>query len=148
VINDVVLLASELTLLFSRQHSFQTVITNISNSERPLTSPAFFKQGQSGITSAIFYSYRQLARLLKRLSLLLEPMTMLVKKGEYLSVCSSVEAANSGQYSASFNAVAEMLREQVDLLNAQSMTQRGLLRDLIEVMDKQLDNLRDSVNES
>lgn len=147
VINDIVLLASDLALLFSSYNTFRIVINNINTMNQPRTSKAFFEVGQESILQTINDSNFKLYRLLKQLTSLLEPVATLVKKGEYLSVCSSVEAANSGQHSVSFDAVSTMLRELVEMLNTQSMLQRSLLRDLVEAMDKQRDNLRSLANE-
>lgn len=146
VINDIVLLASELTLLFTRYNTFRTVINNVSAASSSQTSASFFEFGQQGLVASLYTSNSKLTHALKRLAALLEPIMMLVKKGEYLSVCSSVEAANSGQHSVSFDAVATMLRELVEMLNTQSMLQRSLLRDLIEEMEKQQLNFRSLVN--
>lgn len=146
LINDIVLLASDIALLLSSYSAFRQVIDNVDSMATAKTSVAFFQQGQESIVDSIEQDTIRLARLLKQLSNLLEPVSALVKKGEYLSVCSSVEAANSGQHSVSFEAVAIMLRELVDRLNGQSMLQRSLLRDLIEAMDKQQNNLRTLVN--
>ena len=65
-----------------------------------------------------------------------------MRKGEYLAVCSSVEAASSGEYGVSFEAVSSMLRELVGQLGTQSRKQRMLLRDLSETMEKQQNNMR------
>jgi methyl-accepting chemotaxis protein len=78
----------------------------------------------------------ELTRLLHQLDLALSPVEMLAKKGEYLAVFSSVEAANSGEHRLSFEAVASMLKTLVKELNMQSKQQKRLLSDLIESVEK------------
>lgn len=78
----------------------------------------------------------ELTRLLHQLDLELSPVEMLAKKGEYLAVFSSVEAANSGEHRLSFEAVASMLKTLVKELNMQSKQQKRLLSDLIESVEK------------
>jgi hypothetical protein len=106
------------------------------------TSRQFFEAGMDTLMADIRDNNTQLSRSLRALSTLLDPVTILVKKGEYLAVCSSVEAASAGEYGVSFEAVASMLRELVLQLGKQSALQQSLLRDLAEAMEKQQLNQR------
>lgn len=80
---------------------------------------------------------RKLYQSIGLLNNVLDPVGILVKKGEYLAVFSSVEAANAGQHGESFEAVSSMLRVLVGQLAEQSKRQQSLLRDLAEAMEQQ-----------
>ncbi len=58
----------------------------------------------------------------------------------------SVEAASAGEHGVGFEEVASMLRELVGQLGKQSTRQHGLLRDLLEAMEKQQQNHRNLLN--
>jgi len=141
IISDIVTLASKLTRLFTSFVLFNNVLSHFEN-QKMVTSAKFFEQGQKKIMDEIRDNNQKLSRSIGVLVNLLSPISTLVKKGEYLAVCSSVEAASSGEYGVSFEAVASMLRELVGLLGEQSSRQKSLLRDLSEAMEIQQNNQR------
>lgn len=140
IIGEIVRLASKLAQLFSSYVTYDDLLSRMDDDGQ--TKPKFFSRGQYKIAEDIRDSNNQLSRSLGSLTNLLSPVATLVKKGEYLAVCSSVEAASSGEYGVSFEAVASMLRELVGQLGKQSTKQRILLRDLSETMEKQQNNMR------
>jgi len=142
IIGEIVLLASNLARLFSSYVTFGEVLSHFEDDESMITSPNFFAKGQKKIAGDLRDNNNQLSRSLGMLINLLSPVSTLVKKGEYLAVCSSVEAASSGEYGVSFEAVSSMLRELVSQLGQQSAKQSSLLRDLSEAMEKQQINMR------
>jgi methyl-accepting chemotaxis protein len=141
VINEIVMLASNLARLFSSYVIYEDLLTRMSQGEVK-TTQKFFERGQKNIVNDIRDNNHKLSRNLGQLSNLLSPVGILVKKGEYLAVCSSVEAASSGEYGISFEAVATMLRHLVEQLGRQAALQNSLLRDLSEAMEKQQLNQR------
>jgi hypothetical protein len=141
VIGDIVTLASNLARLVSSYAAYNDLLNRIDEAESR-TSRQFFEAGMDTLMADIRDNNTQLSRSLRALSTLLDPVTILVKKGEYLAVCSSVEAASAGEYGVSFEAVASMLRELVLQLGKQSALQQSLLRDLAEAMEKQQLNQR------
>jgi len=140
IIGEIVTLASSLAQLFSSYVTYDDLLSRLDDGGP--TSPKFFSRGQYQIAEEIRDSNNKLSRSLGTLTNLLSPVATLVKKGEYLAVCSSVEAASSGEYGVSFEAVSSMLRELVGQLGKQSRKQRILLRDLSEAMEKQQNNMR------
>lgn len=142
IINEIVLLASKVVRLFASFTTFGELLSYIDNNGEGKTSPKFFEYSQQKIVEDIRDNNAKLSRSIGVLANLLSPVAMLVKKGEYLAVCSSVEAANSGEHGVSFEAVASMLRELVGQLGQQSSRQRTILRDLSEAMEKQQNNMR------
>ena len=142
IIGEIVLLASTVSRLFSSYVTFGDVLSNFETNDDMMTSPKFFEGGQKKIAGDLRENNNQLSRSLGMLTNLLSPVSTLVKKGEYLAVCSSVEAASSGEYGVSFEAVSSMLRELVRQLGQQSARQSSLLRDLSEAMEKQQNNMR------
>lgn len=142
VIGEIVTLAVSLAMSFSRYSTYGGLIRYLNDDDSGITSSKFFTNGQQKIAEEIRLNNNKLARSLSTLNTLLSPVATLVKKGEYLAVCSSVEAASSGEYGVSFEAVASMLRELVSQLGQQSARQRSLLRDLSEAMEKQQNNMR------
>lgn len=142
IIGEIVLLASNLTRLFSSFITYDALLGYIEKSDEGMTSPRFFELGKKAIAEDIRDNNSKLSRSLGVLINLLSPVAMLAKKGQYLAVCSSVEAANSGEHGVSFEAVASMLRKLVGQLGEQSARQRSLLRDLSESMEKQQNTMR------
>lgn len=142
VIVDIVMLASSLARLFASYTTYGTVLNQVEQFKDSPTSIHFFEQSQHKIAEEIRDSNTMLSRSLSLLSNILSPVSMLAKKGEYLAVCSSVEAASSEEHGASFEAVASMLRELVKQLGQQSQRQRTLLRDLSEAMELQQNTMR------
>ena len=140
IISEIVMLASTLARLFSSYVTYDDLLSRIDEDGK--TKPKFFSRGQYKIAEDIRDNNNQLSRSLGSLTNLLSPVATLVKKGEYLAVCSSVEAASSGEYGVSFEAVSSMLRELVGQLGKQSTRQRILLRDLSDTMEKQQSNMR------
>ncbi len=136
VISDIVLLASNLAKLFSSYKIYLDLKRRLDQAEN-VTSETFFSRGQAIVIEEIRTNNQQLLRSLNILTDLLAPVELLVKKGEYLAVCSSVEAASAGEHGVSFEAVATMLRELVEQLGQQSARQRSLLRDLSDTMAQQ-----------
>lgn len=141
IISEIVMLASNLARLFSSYIMYTDLLGRMNDNET-LTSKKFFERGQTNIVNDIRDNNHKLSRSLGQLSNLLSPVAILVKKGEYLAVCSSVEAASSGEHGVSFEAVATMLRELVGQLGRQASLQSSLLRDLSEAMEKQQLNQR------
>lgn len=141
VINEIVMLASNLARLFSNYIIYIDLHSRL-DEKNIETSIAFFEYGQKQVLYEIRDNNHKLSRCLGTLANLMSPVATLVKKGEYLAVCSSVEAASAGEYGISFEAVATMLRELVSQLGTQSSRQRSLLRDLSEAMEKQQSNQR------
>ncbi len=140
IIGEIVTLASDLAQLFSSYVMYDDLLERMDD-DGP-TKPKFFSRGQTNVAENIRDNNNSLSRSLGSLTNLLSPVATLVKKGEYLAVCSSVEAASSGEYGVSFEAVSSMLRELVGQLGKQSTKQRILLRDLSETMEKQQNNMR------
>lgn len=141
VINEIVMLASNLARLFSSYIIYEDLLTRMSQGELK-TAKTLFEKGQKNIINDMRDNNLKLSRNLGQLTNLLSPVGILVKKGEYLAVCSSVEAASSGEHGISFDAVATMLRQLVGQLGRQATLQNSLLRDLSEAMEKQQLNQR------
>lgn len=141
VIAEIVTLASSVARLFSSYMTFDELHNRLEN-VKMVTSPKFFDRAHRQVVEDIREHNHKLSRCLGSLANLLSPIAILVKKGEYLAVCSSVEAASAGEHGVSFEAVATMLRELVGQLGKQSARQRALLRDLIDAMEKQQQNQR------
>jgi methyl-accepting chemotaxis protein len=142
IIVEIVMLASSLARLFSSYATYGRVLGQTANYKESHTKDEFFSYGQQEIAKEIRDNNIKLARSLNLLGNILSPVSMLAKKGEYLAVCSSVEAASSGEHGASFEAVSSMLRELVKQLGQHSQRQRSLLRDLSEAMELQQNNMR------
>lgn len=70
-------------------------------------------------------------RGLSQLQVILTAMPQLVKKGEYLAICASVEAAHTENYGDSFNAVAAMLKQLVQALREQVTQQQQVMEKLL-----------------
>lgn len=136
VIGEIVKLASDLAKLFSNYMIYVDLQGRLEDKET-MTSAKFFDRGQKLVAEELRANNYKLSRSLGSLSNLLSPIATLVKKGEYLAVCSSVEAASAGEHGVSFEAVSSMLRELVGQLGLQSARQRSLLRDLSDAMEKQ-----------
>jgi len=141
IIKEVVTLASDLARSFSSYITYLDLFNRL-DTEAMKTSPKYFERGQKTVVDDIRDNNNKLSRSLGTLNTLLSPVATLVKKGEYLAVCSSVEAASAGEHGVSFEAVAAMLRELVGQLGTQSARQRSLLRDLSDAMEKQQQNQR------
>jgi len=139
VIGDIVRLASNLAKLFSNYMIYQDLQERLEG-EKTVTTVKFFEGGHKYVVDELRSNNYKLSRSLGVLANLLSPIATLVKKGEYLAVCSSVEAASAGQHGVSFEAVSSMLRELVGQLGLQSARQRSLLRDLSDSMEKQQHN--------
>lgn len=141
VISEIVMLASSLARSFSNYITYNDLHNRLEPKEMK-TDVAFFEHGQKTVVDRIKDDNHKLSRCLGALTNLLAPVSTLVKKGEYLAVCSSVEAASAGEHGVSFEAVSTMLRALVSQLGKQSVRQRSLLRDLSEAMEKQQLNQR------
>ena len=139
VISEIVKLASNLAKLFSNYMIYMDLQERLEDKET-VTSAQFFDRGHQLVVEELRTNNYQLSRSLGVLTNLLSPIAILVKKGEYLAVCSSVEAASAGEHGVSFEAVSSMLRELVGQLGLQSARQRSLLRDLSDAMEKQQHN--------
>jgi len=141
VIAEIVAQASSLAQLFTHYMTVDALYKQAEN-VKIVTSPDFLNHIQQRVTEEIKEHNHKLSRSLSILANVLSPITIVVKKGEYLAVCSSVEAASAGEHGASFEAVASMLRELVGQLSKQAARQGALLRDLLEAMEKQQQNHR------
>ena len=141
IIKEVVTLASNLARSFSSYITYLDLLNRL-DTKAMKTSPKYFERGQKQVVDDIRDNNNKLSRSLGTLTTLLSPVATLVKKGEYLAVCSSVEAASAGEHGVSFEAVATMLRALVAQLGTQSVRQRSLLRDLSDAMEKQQQNQR------
>jgi methyl-accepting chemotaxis protein len=141
VITEIVNLASTLARYFSNYVIYQDLQQRLENVDT-VTKASFFDRGQQQVIDSIREYNNKLSRCLSELTNLLSPVATLVKKGEYLAVCSSVEAASAGEHGVSFEAVSSMLRELVRQLGEQSSRQRILLRDLSDSMENQHTNQR------
>ncbi len=141
VITEIVNLASTLARYFSNYVIYQDLQRRLENVDT-VTKASFFDRGQQQVIESIREYNNKLSRCLSELTNLLSPVATLVKKGEYLAVCSSVEAASAGEHGVSFEAVSSMLRELVRQLGEQSSRQRILLRDLSDSMENQQTNQR------
>lgn len=139
VIGDIVRLASNLAKLFSNYMLYQDLQERLEGKDT-VTTVKFFENGHNYVVNELRANNNKLSRSLNVLTNLLSPIATLVKKGEYLAVCSSVEAASAGDHGVSFEAVSSMLRELVGQLGLQSARQRSLLRDLSDAMEKQQNN--------
>jgi len=142
VIAEIVLFASSLASSFNSYAMFYTVLTRIETFKNTATSKHFFDCGHQKIAEEICDKNTKLSHALNTLSNILSPISMLVKKGQYLAVFSSVEAANADEYGDSFEAVSSMLKELVNQLGQHDLRQRSLLRDLSEAMELQQLNMR------
>lgn len=141
VITEIVNLASTLARYFANYVIYQDLQRRLENVDT-VTKASFFDRGQQQVIESIREYNNKLSRCLTELTNLLSPVATLVKKGEYLAVCSSVEAASAGEHGVSFEAVSSMLRELVRQLGEQSSCQRILLRDLSDSMENQQTNQR------
>ncbi|MDC9725669.1 MAG: hypothetical protein PSN44_07125 [Gammaproteobacteria bacterium] len=139
IIAQIVKLASNLAKLFTNYTIFEDLHGRLEGTNT-VTSHKFFDGSQKFVVDELRANNHKLSRSLGTLTNLLAPIAILVKKGEYLAVCSSVEAASAGEHGVSFEAVSSMLRELVGQLGLQSARQRSLLRDLSEAMEKQQNN--------
>jgi methyl-accepting chemotaxis protein len=136
VIADIVNLASRLAQLIATYSTFNDLLNRFEPAQAK-TSVSFFEEGINHVITEIQNNNIKLNKELNALNLLLEPVTILVKKGEYLAVCSAVEAARAGEFGVSFESVAAMLKELVGQLDKQSKLQQSILRDLSEAMESQ-----------
>lgn len=68
--------------------------------------------------------------LIRQLDDGLSAMPLAIKKGEYLAICSSVEAAHAETHGDSFDAVARMLKDLVNRLRQRVTEQQTLLERL------------------
>jgi methyl-accepting chemotaxis protein len=141
VITEIVNLSSTLARYFTSYIIYQDLENRLEGVDT-VTKPSYFERGRKQIVDAIREYNHKLSRCLGELKNLLSPIATLVKKGEYLAVCSSVEAASAGEHGVSFEAVSSMLRELVSQLGEQSTRQRVLLRDLADSMENQQTNQR------
>lgn len=144
VISEIVMLASGLVSSFSNYMIYTDLVSRL-DIDAMKTSPEYFETGQKQVVDDIRDNNHRLSRCISILANLLSPVANLVKKGEYLAVCSSVEAASAGEHGVSFEAVATMLRTLVTQLGKQSGRQRSLLRDLTDAMEKQQQNHRNLI---
>jgi methyl-accepting chemotaxis protein len=78
-----------------------------------------------------FKTQSERRRGLNQLEVMLSVMPQAVKKGEYLAICASVEAAHTENHGDSFNAVADMLKHLVQSLREQVNQQQRLLQSLL-----------------
>jgi len=143
IIDEIVRLASNLARLFSNYIIYINLKTRLEDDRSAhslATKTTFFDGGQRLVAEEIKDNNHKMSRSLNKLTLLLSPISALVKKGEYLAVCSSVEAASAGEHGVSFEAVSSMLRELVGQLGEQSSRQKALLRDLSDSIDQQQQN--------
>ena len=141
IIGSIVRSSSGLAQLFTNYMTYVDLQERLEDVDT-VTSKNYFNRGHKQVTDEIRTNNYKLSRSLGVLTNLLAPIATLVKKGEYLAVCSSVEAASAGEHGVSFEAVSKMLRELVGQLGEQSARQRSLLRDLTESMEKQQINQR------
>lgn len=74
-------------------------------------------------------------RGLSQLELMLTAMPQAVKKGEYLAICASVEAAHAENHGDSFYAVAEMLKQLLQSLREQVSQQQQLMQSLLSAVN-------------
>lgn len=141
VITEIVTLASTLARYFSNYVIYLDLESRLDGIDT-VTKFSYFERGKKQVVEDIIGNNHKLSRCLGMLRNLLSPIATLVKKGEYLAVCSSVEAASAGEHGVSFEAVSSMLRELVSQLGEQSTCQRILLRDLSDSMESQQTNQR------
>ena len=141
IIGSIVRSSSGLAQLFTNYMTYVDLQERLEDVDT-VTSKDYFNRGHKQVTDEIRTNNYKLSRSLGVLTNLLAHIATLVKKGEYLAVCSSVEAASAGEHGVSFEAVSKMLRELVGQLGEQSARQRSLLRDLTESMEKQQINQR------
>jgi uncharacterized protein YceH (UPF0502 family) len=66
-------------------------------------------------------------KLLRQLEDVMSALPLAVRKGDYLAICASVEAAHTQSFEDSFNAVAVMLKQRVADLRQQVERQQSLL---------------------
>jgi len=141
VIGEIVKLASQLVKQFSHYMIYMDLADRLED-KKITSSTKFFDRGHHLVADELRSNNHKLSSNLGMLANLLSPIAILVKKGEYLAVCSSVEAASAGEHGVSFEAVSSMLRELVSQLRLQSARQRSLLRDLSDAIEKQQNNQR------
>ena len=135
-IGHIVMLASNLANLFGRYIKYCDLLQQVQNQDDENYSETFISATLTDLTEEIRQQGYQLATSIRRLQILLSPLSMLVKKGQYLAVYSSVEAASAGEHGIGFESVARTLKELVKKLGEQSTRQQSLLRDLTEGMEK------------
>ncbi|MFT7414295.1 MAG: hypothetical protein ACI9FO_000954 [Methylophagaceae bacterium] len=98
VIAEIVMLASNLARLFTHYISFDDLRKRIEDIKTE-TSAKFSNHAHQQIVKKISDHNHKSSR---SLASLLSPIAIVVKKGEYLAVCSFVEAASAGQHDAIF----------------------------------------------
>lgn len=89
---------------------------------------------KSTFTHFIYQKNNQLMPLLHQINLIFFELSTVVKKGEYLAVFASVEAANSDEHYLSFEAVASKLKTIIADLKSQTKIQKTLLYELAELV--------------
>lgn len=70
----------------------------------------------------------------RQLDSALAELPIAVRKGEYLAICSSVEAAHADGHSDSFDAVANMLKQLITDLRQQVSQQQQTMSELLELI--------------
>ena len=93
------------------QHS-HTALTALKNADTMLSCCSLLKQVDDGLSS----------------------LPQAVKKGEYLAICSSVEAAHAQMHGDSFDSVATMLKQLVANLRQQVARQQDMLSEMQELL--------------
>jgi methyl-accepting chemotaxis protein len=104
-------------------HAIQELGQEIQQELQSITQ--HIKQSQS------VFERTDMTRSLNQLQAMLSTMPQLVKKGEYLAICASVEAAHTENYGDSFNAVAVMLKQLVQSLREQVTQQQQAMEKLL-----------------
>lgn len=136
LLSDLAILAAELIRVFSNYVTFSDLAVSDANSLPEAQSTTADEQGQQAIVQEIFDRNKELENKVELFTAILEPVNLLVKKGQYLVVFSSVEAANAGQHAERFEAVSSMLRTLVEQLGQYFSSQYSLLRDLSDAVEK------------
>lgn len=75
-----------------------------------------------------------LKRLTRQLSNALSELPIAIRKGEYLAICASVEAAHAEMHGDSFDSVASMLKQLITDLRRQVVQQQDKMTRLIEIV--------------
>jgi len=74
-----------------------------------------------------------LKRLFRQLENALAALPTAIRKGEYLAICSSVEAAHAEMHGDSFDSVASMLKQLISDLRRQVVQQQDKMAKLLDI---------------
>ncbi len=133
IIDEVVSLSSKVVTLDNNKRMFQRILEKHEASSDK-TPREFFSHSVDKMKKNEALEVESLKKQFKRLQEQLSPLEELSKKGQYLSVYSAVEAEVSEGGGESFQAVVNMLRSLVKILNDQSSKITSVLDEIILIV--------------